>query len=141
MLNFSAYNDEKGYECVLDENDKLFASIRHQFIYEALHSVNAAVKEYANQSAAPSDATNSDNTVESLKQRILSLPDLIERKKQLDGIVNFSKDLEKVVRSTRKINLIAEFEQTLATGVSTGDVDSKKLREGLDKIILNEKIM
>ena len=75
-----------------------------------------------------------------LKERISSIPESEKRKKQLDAIVEFNEDLDELIRVHKNLNLIAEFEHTLATGLSDGSVSSDRLRASLKSILADEKL-
>jgi hypothetical protein len=90
-------------------------------------------------STTPSNLSGAD-AIDLLKERISSIPESEKRKKQLDAIVEFNEDLDELIRVRKNLNLIAEFEHTLATGLSDESVSSSRLRETLKSILADEKL-
>ncbi|KAJ1552286.1 hypothetical protein HK405_011914, partial [Cladochytrium tenue] len=121
-------------QAIIDENNEIFASIRHLFITKAFEEVDRVLKEFQRQMES-GGGDSGGGSMEKLRDAIMNLPENIRRKDQLDALVNLNVDLRDIVLLKRKLREVAEYEQTLAVGEDDDGSSPTSLRKGLEELL------
>ncbi|KAI9333051.1 Sec1-like protein [Zopfochytrium polystomum] len=134
---------QKGIKkALVDGIDELYNSIRHLFFIDAFDSVKQSVREFIKATSLAAKLSGSAG-VETLKNAIINLPEMLKKKDQLDALISFNAQLNNAVMVDRSLNELCELEQVLCVGETPDgdDPDPKALWVAFEELMENDDVL